>query len=118
MRITPLLAVAGLLVIAGCHSKSDDETIPANDIVNEVPEDVPVETPVDNQSRPESNAADAATNKVAPPRISEEQQMQDDADATGMTSRLPEEDVSPPAPQKVEKAEATPHTEAAHGSGE
>jgi hypothetical protein len=89
-------ALAGLafaLLATGCDNKSAPET---NDVVVPVPEE------------PASNMADAPPPVVVneavanaviglseEERLSQEQQMQEDADATGMTSRLPPAEEQP-----------------------
>lgn len=93
---TKLLAIAGLFAIAACGKKHDDEQ-PVNDM-NAVIETNAVENnAVAPEPMAEGNAVKAPDNRVAPPEISEQQQTQDDADATGMTSKLPEEYQVPPA---------------------
>jgi predicted small lipoprotein YifL len=91
MRITyPLAVLAGLLALAACGKKKPEEAPVENDVVA-APENVPVAPPPMPEVPVETNAAKAPENRVAPPEISDEQQMQDDAAATGMTSKLPDD---------------------------
>jgi hypothetical protein len=88
--------IAGLAILGGCHSSAPEETV-ANNLTNFVetanamaPEniEVPVETPVTNATAAPSNpGADFTT----------DEQTYDDAAATGMTSRIPEDNASQPA---------------------
>jgi len=115
MRLKWTLALAITLTLAGCNGRRDDENaIDTNDAnVMNVPEELPIETGPLNDSQTPPNA-DAAENKASPPQISDEQQIQDDADATGMTSRLPDETETPlPALDSAAKD----HPSVDHGSG-
>jgi hypothetical protein len=90
MRISyPLAVLAGLLALSACGKKPHEEPVDTNEVVNE-PENVPAEEMNEPAPVPEANVAKPMENRIAPPEISEEQQMQDDAEATGMTSRLPD----------------------------
>lgn len=97
MRKSYSLALfAGVLALGACGKKPQEEPVENNVIVEE-PEDVPVENFTDAPPPPVTNIVKPVENRVAPPEISEEQQMQDDAEATGMTSRLPDEESSSPS---------------------
>lgn len=61
----------------------------ANNLVEPPVENVMVDEP--DAPLPETQNNAAATPVAPPPKISEEQQIQDDAEATGMTSRLSED---------------------------
>jgi hypothetical protein len=99
------LALVVTLALAGCNGKPDDESINEANVTN-VPEEVPSETVPFNASPVPSNAG-AVENRASPPPISDEQQIQDDADATGMTSRLPDETEMPlPASDNAAKNRA------------
>lgn len=80
-------ALAVALLATGCNNQPEPET---NEIVVPVPEEPAanmVEVPppvVVNEA-----VANAVIGLSEEERLSQEQQMQDDADATGMTSRLP-----------------------------
>jgi len=115
MRLKWTLTLVVTLALAGCNGRRDDENAnDANDAnVMNVPEEVPIDTAPLNASQIPSNAGAAAT-KASPPQISDEQQIQDDADATGMTSRLPDETEMPlPALDSAAKD----HPSVDHGSG-
>lgn len=92
MRISHSLAImAGLLALSACGKKHEEPPVEDNMVVEE-PENVTNEIPPLAQPPVEENSAQPVENRIAPPQISEEQQMQDDAEATGMTSRLPDEE--------------------------
>ncbi len=89
----PLALFVGLLALSACGKKPEEAPVSNNDVVEE-PQNVPVEDLDAGPPPAEDNSVKPVENRVAPPEISEEQQMQDDAEATGMTSRLPDEDSS------------------------
>lgn len=85
-----IAAAAALFGLSGCNS-APPEKLPddnyadlANQTENMVVDQPP---PVENAS----NAANATAPAAAAPSVSERQQMTDDADATGMTARIPDE---------------------------
>jgi len=90
MRKLTIVMLAAAVGLAGCNSSPpeklpDDNAVevgsePANTVV-----DLPM--PVENVG----NAANTVAPAAPPPSLSEQQQMNDDADATGMTARLPDE---------------------------
>ncbi len=90
MRTSALLSLTAALALAACNASPSDK----------LPEDNATE--IDQALGNEANAnvavalpAENATNetaKTAPaPGFTDEQQMHDDADASGMTARLPDE---------------------------
>lgn len=94
MRLArPVLAGLSLALLAtGCDNKPAPEE---NEVVVPVPENVmsnvvEVPPPVVNEA-----VANEAIGLSEEERLSQEQQMQDDADATGMTSRLPPAEEQP-----------------------
>ncbi len=91
-----MLALAGTLVLAGCNGGRDDENARDDNVMDELDER-PVDTVPFNRVEEEPSAPE---NKVQAPQISEEQQIQDDAEASGMTSRLPDETETPPPVQE------------------
>lgn len=103
-----LMALAGLVVLAGCHTNTSDEAASQNN-VTKAPENESVEKPDTTQPPRATNVAEAAANQMEPPSISEEQQTLDDADATGLTSRLPDENVTPPPPSDGASGMARQH---------
>ena len=81
-----LLALAAALLAAGCSRGSDEAQVEANATQSEVSVPIPSE-----QAAPAIPATSnlAAANAVPPePALSEEAQMMEDAEATGMTSRM------------------------------
>ena len=87
MRKIALIALSGTLILAACGKK--EEEVPATNNMVEPPiENVIVEEPDAPLPEPQNNAV--ATPAAPPPSVSEQQQILDDAEATGMTVRLPE----------------------------
>ncbi|CCW19737.1 hypothetical protein EBBID32_41070 [Sphingobium indicum BiD32] len=87
MRKIALFALAGALALSACGKKEEEPTA-TNNLVEPPVENIIIEEP-DAVLPPPSN--NAVATPAAPPSISEQQQIQDDADATGMTARLPQE---------------------------
>ncbi|MFB0874724.1 MULTISPECIES: hypothetical protein [unclassified Sphingobium] len=87
MRKIALAALAGTLILAAC-GKKPEEPEATNNLVEPPVENVVVEEPDAPLPEPQNNAV--ATPAAPPPSVSEQQQILDDAEATGMTSRLPE----------------------------
>ena len=92
MRVVALLALTGALALTAC-GRSEPEPQPVGNDVQINVEDVPVveETPTVNQIEEPANTTVDLPPPAPPPHISEDQQMHDDADATGLTSRLPDD---------------------------
>ncbi len=92
MRKAGFSTLAAALALAACNS-SAPEKLPDDNMseIGNLSDNVDVAVP----PAPVENAANATneTAKPAPaPGFTEEQQIKDDADATGMTSRLPDEE--------------------------
>lgn len=104
MRILALTSLIGVLVLTACGHKEPEEA-PANNMTLPYEEDLPTDdTPapanVQNTVKP-----------VPPPEIPVEQQTLDDADATGLTARLPgaeEEAMVPATPPAAPSATTAP----------
>lgn len=103
-RTFTLLALAGALALSACGKKQEDHEAP---IANEL-----VEPPIDNVIVEEPDVTPPPSDNVvvpppAPaPTVSEQQQILDDAAATGMTARLPDtRDTPPPADEASGKEE-------------
>ncbi|MDO7834498.1 hypothetical protein Q4610_05510 [Sphingobium sp. HBC34] len=88
MRKIALVALAGALALAACGKKEEDAPAATNNLVEPPVENVIVDEPDAPLPEVQNNAV--ATPPAPPPSISEQQQIQDDAEATGMTARLPE----------------------------
>ena len=94
MKTIPLVA-AGLLalsVLAGCSRSEPDQPPIDNALIDESPsaEPTPTATPEEPAPAPVEPAPAPTANAVAPPpaaAIAPDEQMLDDADATGMTAR-------------------------------
>lgn len=86
MRKIAIATLAAALALSACGSKEEDAPA-TNNLVEPPVENIIVEEP-DAVPAPANNSV--ATPAAPPPSVSEQQQIQDDAEATGMTSRLPE----------------------------
>lgn len=104
-------AAAGLLalgVLAGCSRSEPDEAPPVEN-VSEAPAPVPEETRAPEPEPAPEPAPVATANAVAPPpaaAIEPDEQMLDDADATGMTARAKRDEPvtdAPPANETEDK---------------
>lgn len=84
MRKFALAALAGALALSACGKKEEEAPV-VNNLVEPPIENVIVPEP-EAPLPPSSNAT--AHEAAPPPTISEQQQIQDDAEATGMTARL------------------------------
>lgn len=91
MRRFTLIALAslGALALSACGKKEEEAPEVVNNLVEppadiEVVNDTPPPAPIENTPEP-----------AAPPVIGEDQQTLDDADATGMTARIPAGDGEP-----------------------
>lgn len=85
MRLLPLMVLAGTLVLAGCGRQQPEAPAELNNSA-ETPVNAAVPPPI--AAAPVGNVAERA----APPlEFTDDAQMRDDADATGLTARLPRE---------------------------
>ncbi|CAN5399480.1 hypothetical protein BH09PSE3_BH09PSE3_24060 [soil metagenome] len=102
-RIAAPLAFAALLGLAACSKQpdsSEQENLTENQSIDEIPpEAAPPAPEIVNETVPENVAV------AAPPKaVTEDQQVQEDADASGMTSHLaPEEQAGTPAASEAVK---------------
>lgn len=109
-RLSLPVAAASLLVLglSGC-SRSEPEPAPTENYA-----DAPVEEPTPeptaeaaNIAEPDTNMAEAEPAPPPPPEPSVDQQMLDDASATGMTARAKRgDDAAPPLPETGNQSEA------------
>ncbi|KQM98566.1 hypothetical protein ASE85_12000 [Sphingobium sp. Leaf26] len=88
MRKIAFIALAGALALAACGKKEEPAPDATNNLVEPPVENVIVEEPEAPLPEVQNNAS--ATPVAAPPKVSEQQQILDDAEASGMTARLPE----------------------------
>ncbi len=92
MRMIALFALT-TLALAGCQR---DER--RDEVMNDSLAETGLETPAANvatMTPPANIVLPPETGVAPPPEIEDEVQMRDDADATGLTARLPEEDTPP-----------------------
>ncbi len=91
--ITQAFVIAATLGLAACNRSPEPIADPlADNLVTEVPIDDLA--PVNSADVPiVDNAMVNMTNTLAPPEFSDSEQMRDDADATGLTARLPSEEM-------------------------
>lgn len=88
MRHIALFALAGALALSACGKKAEEEAPMTNNLV-EPPADL---EPI-NEAVPPPPPAENIAVAAPPPEVSDDQQMLDDADATGLTARLPAGDM-------------------------
>ena len=88
MRKIAFIALAGALALAACGKKEEPAADATNNLVEPPVENVIVEEPEAPLPEVQNNAV--ATPAAPPPKVSEQQQILDVAEATGMTSRLRE----------------------------
>ena len=105
IRMTQAVAIAAMLGLAACNKSPEPIADPlADNLVTEVPIDDLA--PMNSADVPTvDNAMMNAGNTVAPPEFSDSEQMRDDADATGLTARLPSEDVPGQAANETQPAQ-------------
>lgn len=90
IRMTTMLAAAGLLALAGCSRSEPEQPAPEENVVEAMPtesatpEAVPSAAPTATAPTPIANTADVPPDAPVAP----DAQMIDDADATGMTTRV------------------------------
>jgi hypothetical protein len=85
MRKIALAVLVGALTLSACGKKKE-EAPATNNLVEPPVENVIIDEP--EAPLPPANNAAAAPEPAPAPSISEQQQIQDDAEATGMTARL------------------------------
>ncbi|MET0364567.1 MAG: hypothetical protein ABW169_07920 [Sphingobium sp.] len=87
-----LLAVAGLLTLAACNKSKHEEPVDVENSMSEMnmEEQQPVNAPPVLEPEEPTNTV-AAPAPPPPPPVTQDQQTLDDADATGLTSRLPDD---------------------------
>ncbi|ALR21650.1 MULTISPECIES: hypothetical protein [Sphingobium] len=102
MHKIALIALSGALALSAC-GKKQEEAPATNNLVEPPIENVIIDEP-DAAPEPSQNVTNTAP-AAPPPEVSEDQQMLDDAAATGMTSRLPSQ------------AEADHHADEASNAG-
>ena len=85
MRKFALIALSGALILSACGKREEEAPAPTNNLVEPPVDNVIVEEPEAPAPEPQNVAEPAPV--APPPSISEEQQILDDAEASGMTSR-------------------------------
>jgi ABC-type glycerol-3-phosphate transport system substrate-binding protein len=88
-----ILASAGLLALAACSGGHKEE-----EILTENGEEANVTVTDTNVTAPPvviENATNVTIPAAPPPAFTDEQQMRDDADASGLTARLPDDNAQP-----------------------
>jgi hypothetical protein len=95
LRNSAIVVLAALLPLAACHKAPEPEANAAENVVEEAP--APDNNAAEEMPAPENNMMEEAPKPKKPdvkpwPKVSADQQMLDDADATGMTSRVSRDD--------------------------
>ena len=110
MRSTLVTITALALAVAGCKKPAPEaEQSEVSNSLTEVPADNLVAPPIVEAppivAPPAMNAAAAQPLRPIEPTVREEQQIEEDADASGMTARLPSDEDPQPADQGSESRE-------------
>lgn len=93
MRTLAFLTLSAALALSACNRKPPEP--PATNNMIEVPEEmIPA-----NEAPPVVEVPNNSAPAAPPPAVSQDQQTLDDADATGLTARLPDEDSAVPTNQ-------------------
>lgn len=88
------LVLAATLALAACGSKTEETATDLREnIVTEMPDEGNVVTNIADSAPTPPPAVNETTPVAPPPAFTDSQQMRDDADATGLTSRLPTDEV-------------------------
>ena len=99
-----VLALVCALGVSGCNRTPDKPTeLIEDNMTTEVPVDEA--TSVNTAEAPEPAPVNVTTTVAPPPAFTDTQQMRDDADATGLTSRLPTDEPSLPAANETQPAQ-------------
>ena len=103
MRKIATLTLLAAFTLSAC-GRTEDDAPATNNMVEPPVENVIIEEPEAPLPETQNNAV--ATPAAPPPSVSEQQQILDDAEATGMTARLPEGgESSQPADETSTKGE-------------
>ena len=93
MRIA---ALASLLVLAACgHKPPEEAVLDEGNLTNEMVDNSAAEEAANYAVVTPENMTNTPPAVAPPPTISEQAQMRDDADATGLTARLPQDESTP-----------------------
>lgn len=98
----PILALAALTLLAACNGRHERDQ-PVNETVAETPvEPAPVEPAPEPVETPPPPADINASEALPPPEeAAPDEQMLDDASATGMTARVSRDDEAPAADEAL-----------------
>ncbi len=101
-RIGTVFAAGALLALGACSSKPEVQD-PLNETGANLEANVTEEVPVETNAMP-AVIENTTTNESPPqPPAQAEQQVRDDADASGMTARIPADENTQPANDKGEQ---------------
>jgi hypothetical protein len=89
-RIALLAPIAGGLALAACSGDKDEPAAPTSNVENMAPIEVENTAAVPTEAPPATQIDNVVTPhaETVPSELSADEQTQDDADATGMTSRV------------------------------
>ena len=105
MRTAPIFALVVLLGLSACGNKPEDA---ARDLQENIVTEMPVDEniPANDDAAAPAPAPENVTMPAAPPpAFSDTQQMRDDADATGLTARLPTDEAPAPVANETQPAQ-------------
>lgn len=93
-RTATIFVIAAALGLSACGKKEE----PASDLIEEnITTEVPIDegVPINSvESAPVPAPLNVTNTAAPPPAFTDTEQMHDDADATGLTSRLPSDDAA------------------------
>lgn len=104
-RTASILALAAVFSLSACGKK--EEAVTENmqeNVVTEVPVDEAIPANVDDAPPPAPAPLNVTNTAAPPPAFTDKEQMRDDADATGLTSRLPSDDAPTGAANETQPA--------------
>lgn len=105
IRSAAILVMSAALGLSACNRTPDQ---PSELVDDNMTTEVPVEnTAIANyeDAQPVADVVNITNAAAPPPAFTDSQQMRDDADATGLTSRLPTEDVPGAAANEAQPVE-------------
>lgn len=103
MRKIALIALASALALSACDRKEEAPEVESTNNLVAPPDDTVIDA---TEPLAEPQVANNAAEPAPPPKVSEDQQMLDDAAASGMTTRLRQGGDGEPVEEKGDATEA------------